>query len=301
MKEATVIIVEPDCIVARSLEQWLSNHGYSVSAIVSSGDDAIREAESHHPDLILIDTRLKGGKSSVEVARIIRSSLNIPSIQLATFPEELSHEEGDFAEIFGYLIKPFSAKDLHLAVEMTLSHYRMEQKVHESREWLATIVRSICDAVITTDMEGFITSMNPAAERLSGWGFDEVKDKPLEQVLTSVGGIFCFRTCLVLAISSMTMGTANLSRDITLITRSGAEIPIEWNVSLMQDAGGGSIGIVIVFRDATGRRRSELALRSHKGNPEQEYPVGRLLVREEGVIAGTNDGEDKRVPKSGLP
>jgi|GEM_PF-3214745 len=302
MTTGSVLIAEPDSIVAKSLEQWLSSHGFSISAIVSSGEEAIREAENRRPDLVLIDTRLKGNKTSLTVARELRALLKIPSVQLATFPEEFSREEQDCTDFFGYLVKPFSAKDLLLAVEMTLSHHRSERKVRENLEWLAALVRSISDAMVTTDMEGEVTSMNPAAERATGWRFAEVKNKPLESVLTSVEGKFCFTTCIALAINSLATGTANLSRDINLITRSGAEIPIEWNVSILQDGKGGSIGLVIIFREATDRRRAEFALCGNNNPCRSDLPAWRSPVpgrdpvvnKDEGVLQGPAAGSRKQ-------
>jgi PAS domain-containing protein len=58
----------------------------------------------------------------------------------------------------------------------------MEKKLRESEQWLATILKSIGDAVIATDSEGFVTFMNPVAEVLTGWKQEDAAGKPLKKV-----------------------------------------------------------------------------------------------------------------------
>ena len=50
---------------------------------------------------------------------------------------------------------------------------RVLEEQRADRERLRTTLASIADAVITTDPEGRVTSLNPAAERLTGWGTAE--------------------------------------------------------------------------------------------------------------------------------
>jgi PAS domain-containing protein len=58
--------------------------------------------------------------------------------------------------------------------------------LRQSREWLATTLQSIGDAVITTDTDGNITFMNPMAEQLTGWTEEEACEKSIETVFRVV-------------------------------------------------------------------------------------------------------------------
>ena len=53
----------------------------------------------------------------------------------------------------------------------------------ESNERLSTILNSLGDAVIATDLRGLITFMNPAAETLTGWEMEEVSGKSVTEIL----------------------------------------------------------------------------------------------------------------------
>jgi CheY-like chemotaxis protein len=62
------LIVEDERIVAEDIKRGLQNMGYAVSAIVSSGEEALKEAKENRPDLVLMDIVLKGKMSGIEAA-----------------------------------------------------------------------------------------------------------------------------------------------------------------------------------------------------------------------------------------
>jgi len=70
-----ILIVEDERITAADLEEVLKDLGYEVSAVVSSGESAIREAERNPPDLVLMDIRIKGEMDGTEAARLLRNAL----------------------------------------------------------------------------------------------------------------------------------------------------------------------------------------------------------------------------------
>jgi CheY-like chemotaxis protein len=73
-----ILVAEDDRIIARSLSMILEQLGYEVTALASTGQAAIREAEETKPDLILMDIVLDGATDGMEVTRAIRSHLSIP-------------------------------------------------------------------------------------------------------------------------------------------------------------------------------------------------------------------------------
>jgi PAS domain-containing protein len=63
---------------------------------------------------------------------------------------------------------------------------RTTKELAEQREWFAVTLSSIGDAVITTDMSGTITFMNPVAEGMTGWKLDDAQGVSLERVFRIV-------------------------------------------------------------------------------------------------------------------
>jgi len=170
MGKAQILIVEDERIVAHDIEKSLRNLGFDVCASVPSGEEALEKAEGQRPDLVLMDIMLKGDMNGIEAAEQIRSRFNIPVVYLTAYADEEVLERAKITEPFGYIIKPFEERELGSAIKMALYKHKMERKLKESEEWFSTTLKSIGDAVITTDKEGRVTFMNPVAESLTGWG-----------------------------------------------------------------------------------------------------------------------------------
>ena len=66
--ETKIMVVEDEGIVAEDICSSLGSLGYTVSAVVSSGQEAIKKAEEYKPDLVLIDIVLKGEIDGIEAA-----------------------------------------------------------------------------------------------------------------------------------------------------------------------------------------------------------------------------------------
>ncbi|HEY3135010.1 MAG TPA: PAS domain S-box protein [Blastocatellia bacterium] len=109
----------------------------------------------------------------------------------------------------------------------------------ENRERLRTILSSIGDAVIATDVDGYVIFMSGVAETLTGWTEEEAAGKPSKDLFTIVD-----------------QQTSPL-----MIARGGKEIPVEENASPLKDAAGNAVGEVLIFRDISERRKAEVALR----------------------------------------
>lgn len=75
------------------------------------------------------------------------------------------------------MIKPFRPDELRTTIEVAMYKHQMEKKLQESEQWFAETLHSLSDAVIATDSEARVRFMNPVAEELTGWQFDEVKGR----------------------------------------------------------------------------------------------------------------------------
>jgi PAS domain S-box-containing protein len=134
---------------------------------------------------------------------------------------------------------------------------RAAETLRKSEAWLATTLSSIGDAVITTDGNARVLFINPVARMLTGWSEDEAIGRPMDEVFQIVE-----ESTLQLAESpvlrvireGIVLGLANHS---VLINRSGQGIPIDDSAAPIKDEQGRVVGVVLVFRDITERRRQE--------------------------------------------
>ncbi|HEY7308565.1 MAG TPA: ATP-binding protein [Gemmataceae bacterium] len=133
--------------------------------------------------------------------------------------------------------------------------------IAEQSERLRTTLASIGDAVITTDIQGRITSMNAVAESLTGWTKEEATGQPLDEVFRIVNEE-TRRGVENPATRALNEGViVGLANHTVLIARQGTERPIDDSAAPIRCREGQIVGCVLVFRDVTQRRRQEDHLR----------------------------------------
>jgi len=138
-----------------------------------------------------------------------------------------------------------------------LSHSHAKKRVtEESRIFLASIVDSSEDSIISVNFETIITSWNKAAENLYGYRADEV----LGQALT----VLALPEDLMQVLSNVDKirhGETVAFFDTIRINKDGREMDLEVSLSPIKDASGRVVGVSTIARDITQRKEVEAALR----------------------------------------
>ncbi|MEA5115300.1 MAG: PAS domain S-box protein [Geobacteraceae bacterium] len=260
-EKKTILVVEDELIIAKGIEKRLKALGYKVAGIVATGEEAVEVAMKTLPDLVLMDICLQGGMDGVSATEKIRAGVDIPVVYLTAYADPDSLGRAKLTEPFGYIVKPFQDITLRSTIEMALYKHSMESRLRRSEQSLATILRSIGDAVIATDSQGLITFMNPVAQNLTGWSQDEALGRELQEVfrVREEGPDAALGDIVTRVVNN---GTAVCFLGTThLISRGGKEMPIEAKATPFVGVQGGNTGLALVFTDITGRMRTEEALR----------------------------------------
>lgn len=279
--KAHILVVEDENIIALHLQKRLQNMGYVVPFIFASGEEAIQNVKEAQPDLILMDIQLKGKMSGIEAAQEIRTRFDIPVVYLTAYSEEATFEEAKKTEPFGYLLKPFEEKELKITIEMALYKHEIDKKLRENEQWLETTLKSIGDAVIATDRRGRVTFMNVVAETLTGWKKKEALGQKLTTVFNIINEKTRKRAKNPVEKACREGVIAGLANHTLLISKSGKEIPIDDSAAAMRDERGNIIGVVLVFRDITERKKAEEELRKSEERYRdlyEEAPATYLAV-----------------------
>ncbi|HTI49718.1 MAG TPA: PAS domain S-box protein, partial [Planctomycetaceae bacterium] len=167
---------------------------------------------------------------------------------------------------------------------------RFEEALASAREWFEVTLASIGDAVIVTDTEGRVTFLNQVARELTG-RFDDVRGNPLDRIFCTVGDEAGSPAEDPAARVLGTGSTGTLTHRRLLMAADGTHRPIEDSVAPIRNAQGEVLGVVLVFRDVTERRRSEQAVR----RSEERY---RALVQATSQIVWTTDPDGQVVEDS---
>ncbi len=148
---------------------------------------------------------------------------------------------------------------------------RSERELQSRREHLRATLTSIADAVVTTDPDGLITSLNLAAEHLTGWPQADANGKRLGSVVTFVDEATGTEVESP-ALKALREGTVVSSDGVLLSTRYGTQVPVEDHAAPILSPKGEVVGSVLVFRDVTERQLHEREL-------EQSYEELEVRVK----------------------
>lgn len=134
MSPIKILVVEDEMIVAEDIAGRLKKMGYTVTATVPSGEEAIAKVAENKPDLVLMDIVLKGEMDGVTAAEKIRSNTNIPTVFLTAYADDRTLERAKLTDPFGYIVKPFQQHDLHVTIEIALHRHEIEAKMRQALE-----------------------------------------------------------------------------------------------------------------------------------------------------------------------
>jgi PAS domain S-box-containing protein len=136
---------------------------------------------------------------------------------------------------------------------------RSSTEAYRRAEELRVTLASIGDGVLTVCPDGRVKFLNPRAEELTGWSSQGAVGRPVGEVLRlidegtreSVDGpvVRALRTGRPTGIEGRRL----------LVARDGTERPIGDSAAPIRDRGGELLGVVVVFRDISDRRRTEEA------------------------------------------
>lgn len=254
--------------------QWLANAEQEIAVRDRGGDvrplfnraDGKRlmdNLRAQHAAFVAVETELRNRRMAAQ-ERVTRATLVSATLLLV---------------LAGCILAVFTRRQIGVLSR----HYRQAlTTVDESRQNLAITLNSIGDAVLVTDTSGRVTSMNPVAERLTGWTQAEAQDRPSSDIFPIQNETT--RDVVVSPIDRVLREgvVVGLANHTILVRRDGTETPIDDSGAPIRDHNGNLIGVVLVFRDISERRLAEASLRDH------QEKIENLNVRLQRAMAETH-------------
>jgi AmiR/NasT family two-component response regulator len=135
------VIAEDEALIRMDLAEMLAEEGYDVVGEAGDGESAVRLAEEHRPDLVVLDVKMPR-LDGIAAAQRIASQRIAPVVILTAFSQRDLVERARDAGAMAYLVKPFTKNDLVPAVEMAVSRFaevqQLEAEVADLSERLET-------------------------------------------------------------------------------------------------------------------------------------------------------------------
>ncbi len=116
----SVLVVDDEALIAKLWSIHVINMGYTVCGTAATAAGAIRMAEEHRPDLVLMDMRLRGDRDGVDAALIIHQSVGSKVIFITGSKEKATIDRIQMDHPAAVLFKPVSDRQLQNAIRAAL-------------------------------------------------------------------------------------------------------------------------------------------------------------------------------------
>jgi len=248
----SLILIDP------SLRVTSANWNFIEKARRTQADTIGMRIRDVFPDAILEFTQLE-----TKIRSVFETGLTLPGANMTY------RAPGIPMRVYFYTVIPIksgrSVEHAMLVLDDVTEKVQLSAKARMDERYLASVVESANDLVISTDPQGFITSWNPAAERISGYRIERVRGRLLSELCQSAQG-----KDLAAIIHQLLRGGVVEISELNLIAASGALIPVDWSFSPILDDVGKISGVVAVGRDLSERK----ALEKHLYQTEKLAALG---------------------------
>ena len=135
-----VVVAEDEAIIRMDIVETLIENGFDVVGEAGDGLEAVAQATSLKPDLVVMDIKMPN-LDGISAAKQL-SELKIPVVLLTAFSQRELFEQAAEAGAMAYVLKPFNANDLLPAIEIALSRHSellaLESEISDLGERLET-------------------------------------------------------------------------------------------------------------------------------------------------------------------
>ncbi len=173
------------------------------------------------------------------------------------FPHRLKSGEIRMVDVYSCPIGNGEETPLYSIIFDVTDRETLKEDLFQEKELLSTTLKSIGDGVVTTDIEGRITSLNKAAEEIILWHSGEICGRKFSDVFIlkseETGKIVEDPVAKVL----QTKKVIGLANHTVLINRYGEAIPIADSAAPIKGEDGHTFGVVMVFRDVKNEKAQQ--------------------------------------------
>ena len=186
--QQSIVIVEDECIAAEDIRRRLVSWGYTVPAVVATGEEAIRSTERERPDVVLMDIHLKGKMDGVQAAERIRARLDVPVIFATAYNDIETLTRAGVEGPFGVINKPYDDLEIRAALELALTRQRFERRLTDLESRHRSLLALISEASRFASVSLAAAHASVKEEEVAQWVSSEV-DVPLHSLRRCLGSL----------------------------------------------------------------------------------------------------------------
>ncbi|HKT35515.1 MAG TPA: PAS domain S-box protein [Nitrospira sp.] len=259
-----IVASSDDAIVSKDLDGTVTSwnrgaermFGYTSEEMIGASILRIIPAERHSEETVILNKLRRGERLDHYETVRRRKDGRLLDISITVSP--LTDEHGT---IIG---ASKIARDIS-------ERKRAQRALHESEERWRVTLESIGDAVVATDASAVVTFVNPVAASIMGRRVDDILGRPLAEVFIIANEETHHPAESPVDRAIRDGRVVGLANHTVVISPDGTEVPIDDSAAPIRDKDNRLIGVVLVFRDISERKRSESQLQ--RWNAELEVRV----------------------------
>ena len=128
MLPSKVMIVEDELLAQRHMENILKSLEITVTGCYDNASDARAAITKDSCDMILMDINIKGPEDGIQLTRSILQQYNIPIVFISAYSDGETLEEVMELSPYGFITKPFSAKDVEVAMGIAYKRFLVDKE-----------------------------------------------------------------------------------------------------------------------------------------------------------------------------
>jgi diguanylate cyclase (GGDEF)-like protein/PAS domain S-box-containing protein len=252
-----VLLIHDDAAKAQMVRNALlsSLEGlFTVEWVERCGDGVrrLRKAGSKRIAAVLVNLYLPDSAGIETFDTLFLAAPDIPILVLSSLHREGSARLAVQRGAQDYLLDDdFDGYLLPKALRNMIERASNVEALFREKERAQVTLNSIGDAVVSTDIAGNVTFLNPIARAMTGWSTDEALGRPFEEVFRIVDVANGTRVVNPMMLVIRENKSAKLPPGCKLIRRDGTESAIEDSAAPIHDRRGTVTGAVMVFHDVT--------------------------------------------------
>ncbi len=239
--------------------EWTRLGSAAIARLIE--DQSASERAKPRIDAVVFDLTLPNGTGIETFERLFRAAPHIPILVVCDAQDEQAAQTAMRLGAQDYLLKDrMDAYTLPKVVHGMIERAVNTESLFELQELARVTLKSIGDAVISTDVENRVMFLNPVAEKLTGWSAAAARGLPLERVFRIVDSTTRMESPNPMAIAIKEDHAVALAANCILICRDGREYAIEDSAAPIHDRQGVVKGAVMVFHDVSEARALTLRM-----------------------------------------
>ena len=164
-----ILIVEDEAIVALDITQKLEQLGYTITGNASNYDEAVYQAQTTLPDLVLMDIHLRGEKDGIEAARTILDQMDIPVVYLTAYSDTETLRKAAESGAYAYIKKPYTDAEITWNIELAVKVHSLRKQLQKSEEQYKNLFNNSVVGVFQATPGGDLITANKTLADLLGY------------------------------------------------------------------------------------------------------------------------------------